>query len=569
MEQRLSLIEKTSNTQYAEGSPLLLEACALYLDNVEKQCIAQLKWKNIGDQPVDAVLVDLVCLDAFGHVVKTQNYQYDRLATDKGQFFGGKTAIPLAHDKISKYTIALKAVSYVNGTIQEYATPLSYAQLPEEKAHELTGDLLAQYKRDLAQQGIKTTVLVNHQSASGLWQCVCKSWQMDGEPCCVCGADLEKLVAAASPALLEENLTAYQEKVETERKDHIYEHAQRSMETNKEAAYKEALALLESIPGWKDADELIPVCQHKIQELKAKAEADRLARERAAEQARIKAEAEAKKRKQRNTILAVLAVAAVAVFLLVTKVIIPNQKYVAAIELMNEDKYPEAYEAFVSLNGHRDSAAMATVAYQQYKMPELKKASVGSYITFGTYEQDNNTSNSKEDIEWLVLAKENNRLLVISRYALDCHKEYYTSVTWETCTLRKWLNNDFLNAAFSSTEKNMIPTVTVSADKNPYSSTSPGNATQDKVFLLSIPEVNKYFASDSARQCKPTAYAKKQGVLTSFSGFCLWWLRSPGVNQYHAACVDRDGGVLEGGDRVGNAYAVRPALWISLEPQYR
>lgn len=246
-----------------------------------------------------------------------------------------------------------------------------------------------------------------------------------------------------------------------------------------------------------------------------------------------------------------------------------DSKYEAAIALLNEGKYLEAYEAFVSLNGHKDSSAKAESIHNKAMSEKLAKATVGSYITFGTYEQDNNTSNGKEDIEWLVLGKENNHLLVISRYALDCkpYNKEYTSVTWETCTLRKWLNNDFLNAAFSSTEKNMIPTVTVSADKNPDYSTSPGNATQDKVFLLSIPEVNKYFASDSARKCKPTAYAKKQEVYTGSSVFCWWWLRSPCLYQNSAAFVYSDGDVFEYGRAViGGGIAVRPALWVNLEP---
>ena len=196
------------------------------------------------------------------------------------------------------------------------------------------------------------------------------------------------------------------------------------------------------------------------------------------------------------------------------------------------------------------------------------KAKVGDYITFGSYEQDNNTRNGKEAIEWLVLAKANNRLLVISKYALDCkpYNNSNVSVTWETCTLRNWLNNDFLNAAFSSAEQAMIPTVMVWADKNPDYSTNPGNSTQDKIFLLSIPEVNKYFASDSARQCKPTAYAKKQGAYTSSSGFYWWWLRSPASNQVGAAYVDADGGVSEVGAAGGVYVAVRPALWINLNP---
>ena len=111
----------------------------------------------------------------------------------------------------------------------------------------------------------------------------------------------------------------------------------------------------------------------------------------------------------------------------------------------------------------------------------------------------------------------------------------------------------------------MIPTVTVSADKNPDYSTNPGNATQDQVFLLSITEVNKYFSSDSARQCKPTDYAVANGAWESDSGNCWWWLRSPGNYQNYAAYVYGAGDVNEYGSNViDDGIAVRPALWIDL-----
>lgn len=186
---------------------------------------------------------------------------------------------------------------------------------------------------------------------------------------------------------------------------------------------------------------------------------------------------------------------------------------------------------------------------------------------FGEYEQDNNTANGKEDIEWLVLEVKDGKALVISKYALDC-KQYNTSnmdVTWETCTLRRWLNNDFINASFSAEEKAIIPTVTVSADKNPEYRTNPGNATQDQVFLLSITEANKYFSSDSTRQCEPTDFAVANGAWEDGSGNCWWWLRSPGWFQDLAAYVDSVGDVDELGDFVDNDNnAVRPALWIDL-----
>lgn len=198
---------------------------------------------------------------------------------------------------------------------------------------------------------------------------------------------------------------------------------------------------------------------------------------------------------------------------------------------------------------------------------KLSATEVGSTVFFGSYEQDNVASNGKEAIEWIVLAKEGNRALLISRFALDCqqYNTSWTSVTWETCSLRKWLNGTFISNAFSSDEQNMIQTTTVTADKNPSYSTSPGNDTTDKVFLLSITEVNKYFSSDSTRQCQGTAYCYAQGAYKASNGNCWWWLRSPGYDSYGAASVYGGGSVEVHGDVVNyDGDAVRPALWIDL-----
>ena len=242
-------------------------------------------------------------------------------------------------------------------------------------------------------------------------------------------------------------------------------------------------------------------------------------------------------------------------------------KYNDAITLMDAGNIVEAYEALVALDVYKDSADKANSIYDKYKIEKLKVAKTGDYVFLGEYEQDNNTANGKEDIEWLVLEVKDGKALVISKYALYC-KQYntnYTDVTWEACTLRRWLNNNFINAAFSAEEKAMIHTVTVSADKNPKYNTNPGNATQDQVFLLSITEANKYFSSDSARQCKPTDYAVANGVWESNSGNCWWWLRSPGGDRGNAARVYSDGDVYEFGLGVNyDTGAVRPALWIDL-----
>ena len=192
---------------------------------------------------------------------------------------------------------------------------------------------------------------------------------------------------------------------------------------------------------------------------------------------------------------------------------------------------------------------------------------VGDVIKFGRYKQSSENK-SYEDIEWKVLDRQGNKALIISKYSLDCkrYNEINTEVTWELCTLRKWLNNDFINTAFTDKEKSLILTVTVSAGENPSFNSNPGNPTQDKIFLLSISEANKYFASSAARECKPTEYAKMQGAYTDTSIVnCWWWLRSPGLIQLYASYVAIIGFIDEFGlDVASNSGAVRPAMWIDL-----
>lgn len=358
-------------------------------------------------------------------------------------------------------------------------------------------------------------------------------------------------------------LTGYIEHINTRnenaRLDGIYTRAKNAMSAaNTENAYKEAAHLFESIDEYQDSAVLAQSCYEK------------------AEIARKDAERIAKRNKKIAIITTPIVCAIIAFIIVLNTVIIPNGKYNDAIALMDAGNIVEAYEALVALDGYKDSVDKANSIYVQYRVEKLveklKVAKAGDYVFFGEYEQDNNTSNGKEDIEWLVLEIKDGKALVISKYALDC-KQYntsYTDVTWETCTLRKWLNNDFINAAFSADEKAMIPTVTVSADKNPQYSTNPGNATQDQVFLLSVPEANKYFSSYSARQCKPTDFAVANGTWESDVGNCWWWLRSPGYDQSRAATVKHSGDVPSFGDVGGLGHgvaggdAVRPALWIDL-----
>ena len=263
---------------------------------------------------------------------------------------------------------------------------------------------------------------------------------------------------------------------------------------------------------------------------------------------------------------------------------ITETKYQQANNLNAAARYDEAYAIYVTLTGYKDvdkllaedDNMIAAVAAARDA-----KFAVGNYVSFGTYPQTK-AGNDATPIDWLVLARDGDKALLISRYGLDAqpYNKDYTSVTWETCTLRTWLNSTFYNKAFSSAEQAAILTTNVDNSKNQcYSgwSTNGWKNTQDKVFLLSYAEANKYFGvtydniSNTKSRVAPTAYAIAQGGLTSYSNETAdrtaagwWWLRSPGSDQRSAAYVFADGSLYD--LSVGrDSASVRPALWVNIE----
>ena len=131
---------------------------------------------------------------------------------------------------------------------------------------------------------------------------------------------------------------------EERRKDAIYGAAMALMKKNSISHYEEAIASFKTIPGWKDADTQIQTCQKRIEALKAENARERIAAEKAA-----------KKRKKIVCIAAAIVVVLIAVMILVSKVIVPNSQYKAAMKLYDAGKYDEAIAAFEALDGYKDS----------------------------------------------------------------------------------------------------------------------------------------------------------------------------------------------------------------------
>ena len=190
-------------------------------------------------------------------------------------------------------------------------------------------------------------------------------------------------------------------------------------------------------------------------------------------------------------------------------------------------------------------------------------------IMFGHYEQDNDTDNGPEEIEWIVLESDDETATLISRYGLDSRRfneGLWEIATWETCTLRAWLNRDFLTMAFTEDEQAQLATVTVKAEKGRYYDTDPGNDTQDRVFLLNENEVSQYdyFSFEEERQMKATPYAIAQGAFVDNENGCShWWLRTPGSYSYKCEAMDTKGFI---GDILifEDGSVVRPVIVLKL-----
>ncbi|MDR1068556.1 MAG: DUF6273 domain-containing protein, partial [Clostridiales Family XIII bacterium] len=200
-----------------------------------------------------------------------------------------------------------------------------------------------------------------------------------------------------------------------------------------------------------------------------------------------------------------------------------------------------------------------------------------------------------EPIAWQVLENNNGELFLLARDCLDRenYNETRIGITWGTCTLRSWLNGydesfntdnidysseNFLANAFITGEQDAINTTTNQNYTSSSDYVSDGTTTDDKVFLLSVPESKSYGFNlslavyDSARRAKPTDYAIAKGTRIStnetYYGNSMWWLRSPAKNTEaadKAAVISNNGYVSQNGYGVNNTFtSVRPALKINL-----
>lgn len=223
--------------------------------------------------------------------------------------------------------------------------------------------------------------------------------------------------------------------------------------------------------------------------------------------------------------------------------------YNNASELMGRGAIQEACARFNAIREYSDAAALAdALALQVAYQP-------GDEVTWGAYQQDGDAGGTKEPIEWIVLEVQNNRALLLSKYGLDAVAfagDGNRTPTWETSLVRRWLNNEFLQQAFTAEEQTMLLSVDLA---------NQGDA--DRVFLLSSAEARRFRGELLTLECSPTLNAVLNGGDVRKDRRCAWMLR----NVYHSNskpyAVDANGSISASSALASRA-VIRPAVWVDL-----
>ena len=193
-----------------------------------------------------------------------------------------------------------------------------------------------------------------------------------------------------------------------------------------------------------------------------------------------------------------------------------------------------------------------------------------------------------EPIKWRVLSVEGDDAFLMADQNLDCrqYNEKQMRTTWERCTLRSWLNgygedqnslkqnyseDNFLNNAFTETERNAIMTVPVENTRNPIYFTDGGNNTVDRVYLLSYDELNdpaygfENLENTDTRKAESTQYAGKGGGILSpnVAWPAVYWTRTPGGSA-DCVCAVIGGAFVYPYRAVYTQMLIRPVLHLNL-----
>ena len=186
------------------------------------------------------------------------------------------------------------------------------------------------------------------------------------------------------------------------------------------------------------------------------------------------------------------------------------------------------------------SASEETAADEETVKELPKDMAAGDEVAFGNY-------------TWLVLESDEEECL-LAMYHAEKHEEtrngaYHDKledVTWADCSLRKWLNGEFLENGFAEEEREQILTETYENPGNDTYGTDGGEETEDQVTLLT-----------------PEMFTEYNEVLSAIK--MNYWLRAPGASQQTAQFVSHRNKIMDYGYAVdSDQFYVVPVIRVKI-----
>ncbi len=334
---------------YKEGSPVVISSGTLNVD--EDKAYAVLVFNSISSLPINDILIDLHVFDRANIEIEViRDYVYITDSLKRGESFGGDFEIPISSSSSKTISVAIRKVSFEDESVWTGSNSILFENIPDivslDKVFE-DKELIEQFQRDFKKsmakiEGVKAEVVPFEYK--DLWICSCKGVNhKDEEECYICNASFMP------------------QKEYLQDKEQIISNLE---EYKKDLEEKARIAKEEAIK---------------------KAEAERLAKEEAErrEQERLYAEkvAAAKRKARRITIIvtsAILAVIIVVFIYILNTFLIPENRYNAALALMESGEYDNAITAFSALGEYSDSKDKIIEAKYQKGQSEL---SAGNYET--------------------------------------------------------------------------------------------------------------------------------------------------------------------------------------------
>lgn len=282
------------------------------------------------------------------------------------------------------------------------------------------------------------------------------------------------------------------------------------------------------------------------------------------------------RRRRLLTLGIVVLVTLVCLFCVITLVVIPKSRNETVINraktLLDQGAADDAFALLKKMEDDKNAR------YIMDTDPRLKFA-VGQTVSFGRFEQDAVQSNGPEDLKWLIIAHEGDNVLLLSRYGLAFRpfKPDGGTVSWADSDIRKWLNTQFIQEAFTDDEAGLITMVGVpgqTADgRDIYVSDPDSGMAYDRVLLLSLDEAERYLAWNAqmaAGEFTPEAvknfYVLNGKQMNDVENMPAWWTRSVIRSDDGGYAVETVSLTEDGYHKPVPAnsmeVAVRPALWI-------